>query len=209
MTILYLVRHGQSVANLTNSFGGISDYELTDTGKLQAKLLSEYLKDIHTDCIYSSDLSRAYNTILPTAKIKGIAINKNKNLREINGGIWERQSFDDIANNYSNEFSVWKNDTEYAYCPGGESIDELRSRFFGEIEEIVKVNENKSILAATHAMAIRTFLSKVYKKPVTEIDWVSNASVSSFEYKNGSFFPINIGFDNFLKGVRTTLGDNI
>ena len=209
MTLLYLIRHGECLSNLSDKFAGQTDYELTETGKLQAELLSKYFVDVNVDCIYSSDLSRAYDTIIPTAKVKELKINNSKNLRKIDGGEWEQEDYDVIAKKYSEEFFVWRHDLENAVCPGGESVEELGNRFFKEIYRIINENENKSIIVATHALAIRTFFPKVNKKNITEIKWVSNASVSSFEYKDNIFCPIEIGYDDFLGDLTTTLGNNI
>ena len=61
MTTLYIVRHGQSVANLEERFAGHSDFPLTDLGRRQAACAAAYLKEhVRLDAVYASDLSRAW-----------------------------------------------------------------------------------------------------------------------------------------------------
>ncbi|GAH89221.1 unnamed protein product, partial [marine sediment metagenome] len=56
----YLVRHGQSEANLHRIIAGHGAYPLTDLGKEQAKSLGqEFLKKgIKFDAVYASDIIR-------------------------------------------------------------------------------------------------------------------------------------------------------
>ena len=65
MSILILVRHGQSIWNLEKKFTGWVDVELTEKGKSEAKkaglLIKE--KDITIDHYYSSLQLRANNTL--------------------------------------------------------------------------------------------------------------------------------------------------
>lgn len=91
-TTIYLVRHGQSVGNLRDQFIGHTDVELTDLGRQQAEMTAWYLKGIPADHIYSSDLTRAYETACTTAKVKNMPVIKSTGLREINGGQWEEKN---------------------------------------------------------------------------------------------------------------------
>jgi len=50
-TQLYLIRHGQSEANLRDCFLGHGDLDLTDLGRRQAALTATYLQGIHADAI--------------------------------------------------------------------------------------------------------------------------------------------------------------
>ena len=59
---LFLIRHGQSEANLSFCYAGQSDSKLTELGRQQAMAVRPILKDISFDCVYSSDLSRAMDT---------------------------------------------------------------------------------------------------------------------------------------------------
>ena len=64
MVTIYLVRHGYSVANDQKFFAGSSDVKLSAIGEQQAQLVSDYiLNNLKSDKIYSSSLSRAYDTI--------------------------------------------------------------------------------------------------------------------------------------------------
>jgi broad specificity phosphatase PhoE len=74
------------MANFTQSFAGNLDVELSDLGKKQAELAAEYItKNFSVDKIYSSNLKRAYDTAVPTAKKLGLDINATSDFIEIYG----------------------------------------------------------------------------------------------------------------------------
>lgn len=191
MTCVYLLRHGQSLGNIDNLFLGHTDWGLTELGKKQADCVINFFKDINIDKIYSSDLIRARETAQPTAENKNLEIIGRENLREIYAGKWEGLSFDEIDKTYPEMWDIWKKaDGENLRIPDGESIGELTERIYSEIKALSEENDGKTLLIATHAVAIRCFTNKVLSRPLSklcETAWVPNASVSRFVYENGEF----------------------
>ena len=62
MLKLYLVRHGETAWNIDNKYQGITDIPLNEIGIKQAQAIARRMKAFKIDKIYSSDLSRAYET---------------------------------------------------------------------------------------------------------------------------------------------------
>ena len=62
MTLLYLVRHGETDWNRTHRIQGSTDIPLNDTGRAQARRAGRLLAKRSWDGIYSSPLSRAFET---------------------------------------------------------------------------------------------------------------------------------------------------
>jgi len=86
---LYLIRHGESEANLRGIFASHLAYPLTPKGHEQAEQTALYLKNERIDRIYSSDLPRAYETAVHIAAYHGKEILPHPGLREIYAGDWE------------------------------------------------------------------------------------------------------------------------
>ncbi len=63
MSLLVLVRHGQSQWNLENRFTGWVDVPLSIKGRLEATTAGERLKETHFDAIFVSHLLRALQTL--------------------------------------------------------------------------------------------------------------------------------------------------
>lgn len=59
---LFMIRHGQTTANLDGIYSGQSDVKLTALGRQQAEAIRPILSKYCFDKIYSSDLSRAAET---------------------------------------------------------------------------------------------------------------------------------------------------
>src|SRR6266404_6372240 len=63
MSILVLLRHGESQWNLENRFTGWVDVPLTEKGREEARRAAERLRDIRFDKAYTSVLQRATETL--------------------------------------------------------------------------------------------------------------------------------------------------
>lgn len=185
-TKIIIIRHGFSETNKSKKFTGQMDIGLSDVGKKQAELVSSYLYDNYKiDKIYSSDLSRAVNTIKPLADKLGTSVVTNKGLREIYGGKWEGVSFDDISKLYSEDYIIWTENVGFARPTGGESFAEGQERIVNTINEIVKREEGNTVVIVSHGGVLRGFECFVQGKTldyVNNIPYFQNASISLIEY---------------------------
>jgi broad specificity phosphatase PhoE len=59
---LYIARHGESLDDIEDCYGGIADFPLTDSGRKQALETAGQLQDLAVTMIFSSPLSRALET---------------------------------------------------------------------------------------------------------------------------------------------------
>jgi broad specificity phosphatase PhoE len=185
MVKLYIVRHGQSVANVNNVFLGQTDMDLTELGFEQARLTANYLKDIPVDKIYSSDLQRAHNTALPVSELTGIPITDAKELREICAGIWEGRLANEIEIEYEKEFRTWRKDYSNARLPGGESVQEVYERVIPFVKQIARENDGLTILFASHASPVRAVDCNAQGwgwQKMSDVPFVKNSAISIFEY---------------------------
>lgn len=211
-TKFIMIRHGFSVANNEQRFAGHSDFPLTDLGKQQAERCAEALKNEHIDVIYASDLSRAFETALPVATSHGLEVIPHKGLREIFAGKWEGKTFDELDREYSESFGIWKKDLGQAHPDGGESVAELFSRVISTLEDIAKAEEGKTVCIATHATPIRSVCVAAAggkAEDMSKITWTPNASISLFEYENGTFTAVQTGIVDHLEGICTVLPSNV
>ncbi len=211
MTKFYVVRHGQSLGNANKMFLGHTDLDLSELGYAQAEKTAEYLADKGIEVIYTSDLMRAYNTASPICKKYGIEPIKDTRLREIYAGKWEGLVIDDILANFPN-YQIWRNDIGNVTCDDGESTKELQKRVNEVFTEIAKANEGKTVCVATHATVIRVMTCIWQNMPLEDaknLHWVSNASVSEIDYKDGKWCPVCIGNDEHLQDLVSILPPNV
>lgn len=139
--MIYIVRHGQTDYNVEGRYGGRIDVPLNETGIKQAKIVSENLKNIKFDKVFSSPLIRACQTAQIIYKGKII---KDDRLIERDNGDLEGKLKSEIKDNI--DFND-PNETKYNI----ESIVDFRKRINNFFDEIIKKYSGKNILIVTHA----------------------------------------------------------
>jgi broad specificity phosphatase PhoE len=102
-----LWRHGQTVWNAERRFQGQSDIPLDETGQAQAGRAARLLAGLRPDLIVSSDLSRAASTAAALARLTGLEVTLDKDLRERHGGCWEGLTDTEIRRRYPAEHASW------------------------------------------------------------------------------------------------------
>ena len=209
-TKIILVRHGQSIGNLTRRFLGHTDLDLSEQGYVQANATAVALKNEKIDKIYSSDLIRAYNTAVPHSKMHNLPIICCEGLREAYVGEWEGLLFDEIVKKWGREVfeNQWHANFGRFVFPGGESIIDAGERFYNEIIRICIENEGKTILICAHAAVIRSFWGKISNiSPdmlASSLLFPTNASYSICYYENGKISPSDYSIDDHLREVGIT-----
>ena len=170
-TTIILVRHGQSEANLTDTFAGHSGYSLTPLGREQAARTAAYIKETYpVDAVFSSDLPRAFQTAEYIARAFGLPITTDAHFREIFAGDWEGVQFDQLTEQYPTEFAVWQKDIGNARCTNGESVSEVIERVYNGLLGIAE--NGKCIVVATHATPLRS----VYGRLRMMLTWIYKPS---------------------------------
>ena len=209
MTKFLIIRHGQSTANLEERYAGWYDAPLTDLGRKQAAITTDYiLKNYHVDAVYSSDLIRAVETVKEIAARANVPLVKEKALREIDGGEWEEKQVEEIAREYPEQAYLWKTDIGKARPTGGESFAELQVRIDSAFRKIAAENDGKTVVVASHGGAIRTMQCLFENVPIEDmrkVPWTPNASVSEVNYENGKYTPVRLGYTGHLGTLITEI----
>ncbi len=195
---------------MANSSGIIAaqlDIPLSSVGQQQAKLAAKYIAENYKiDKIYSSDLSRAYDTACAVAEKLGMETEKSEALREIYAGIWEGMKYSDIAEKYADDYKIWLEDIGKSRPTGGESTKELSERMLAELNRIADENEGKTVLVATHACAIRAVCTVIELgciEGMQEFNFVSNASVNILTREDGKWKVSATSIDEYLSDLKT------
>ena len=150
---VYIIRHGQTIWNASAKLQGHTDIELDERGRASAIELGERLEEdgVVFDAIYSSPLSRAYETACFIRGRQNIPVIKDDRLKEIGFGEMEGVTYDVWLKSDSPYRFFFDEPGQYFPPPGGESLEELceRAKDFvrSELETDFKA---KRILVAGH-----------------------------------------------------------
>lgn len=208
MTKLYIVRHGESIANHDGRLAGNRNVPLSEIGRKQAARTAEFLRDIPLDAVYSSDLSRAMVTAEIIAVAHTLPVIPEPGLREINAGVWEGMTYAEIAAQFPNEYRIWKENIGLSRCPGGESAQEVQTRVKMAVERTVHLHPDGCLCLVTHGLALRMMEAVWTHTPpekIAHIPFASNASVTIVTYENGSGRLIKRDCHDHLAGLTTTI----
>ncbi len=154
MSLVYLIRHGQTDWNRERRFQGHRDIGLNAEGHSEARRLAGRLAGERIAACYSSDLARARATALPSAEVLGLEVVERACLRERDYGIFEGLTIPEIVLRHPLEYARWTtHDPTYA-IPDGESQEGFRDRIFACVDALVTAHRPLPILVVTHGGAL-------------------------------------------------------
>lgn len=155
---IYVLRHGESTANIKNLVCGCSDFPLSDKGNMQSHKICNHLDNINFTYIYSSSLSRAINTINKLKNPSKIQIEPQ--IKELDTGSVSSLSLPEL----------WEKDNRFRKpwlfpnlrYPGGETFNEMFTRISSWFDVTRKSwFENDIILIVGHEGTLRTIYSNM------------------------------------------------
>ena len=175
---LFLVRHGQTQANLEMYYSGQSDVPLTDVGREQAKSIRPILEKIPFDRVYSSDLSRAIDTQM--LALPGYTGQRLALIREISVGSLSGKSIPETRKALGEE---GKRLPLIGYAQfGGESTEELYDR----ARRFLKLLEDdpcENVAAFAHGGFLSAVLRVVLESDFNRLAAASkNCAIHVFEF---------------------------
>lgn len=156
---LYLIRHGETYFNLENRIGG--DSSLTGNGIRQAEALGEYFSKKEIPVIFTSEMARTIETAEPIgAKQRKCTIIPLAEFNEIDSGVCECMSYEEIRNNMPEVYGARKKDKYNYVYPGGEGYVTMKERINTGINKALYLSDtSKNIIIVGHRAANRMILS--------------------------------------------------
>jgi glucosyl-3-phosphoglycerate phosphatase len=153
---LVLWRHGRTEWNVTGRFQGQADIGLDPVGLDQAARAAPVLATFDPIALYSSDLSRAYQTATFLAELVSLPIQTDKRLREINVGSWEGLLGAEIRAQNPDLAERIRQGEDVRRSPTGESPQEVAERMAEALGEIADAApDGSTVIVATHGLAAR------------------------------------------------------
>ncbi len=203
-TKIVLIRHGQTSWNALGLLQGNADVPLDETGTAQAQALANSTYNKTVNAVYSSPLSRAYDTAQAIAAVHNLSVNVHGNLREIGVGIYTGYQTSQIPS----EIRIsWSTNPDFAMPSGvpdttnlldpsyvqniffeGESLNMVEDRAWHGLTNLAKQHCGENVVSVTHGGIIQVALTQVYDLPVTNYSSfkVPTASQTVLEFEPNS-----------------------
>jgi broad specificity phosphatase PhoE len=185
---LLLVRHGQSTANAKGIWQGQMDFPLSEKGRAQASLAGHGLSGEPFEGLYSSPLSRAFETaeiIRNRVGFEGEVV-PVEGLSERNGGILEGHTWAEQEQRnpeLAKKFLAIPEEERWALV-GAETDEEVIARFEEALSSIRALHPGGGrIVVVSHGGVMRAFLRELFGPEVLPgAQRAANASITRLQW---------------------------
>lgn len=188
MAYLVLVRHGTSTYNEKGLWAGWDDPALTEKGKEDAKVAGEYLKDIHFDEAYISDLKRHKETldiILQTINQPDVPTTVSNALKERDYGDFTAKNKWEVKKQLGDEeFLKLRRSWDYP-VPQGESLKQVYEREVPYYENTIlpQLKEGENVIIAGSGNNLRALVKYLEEVSDEEIATIQIAPGECYVYE--------------------------
>ncbi len=167
MTLLYIVRHGETDYNLSGRYQGQSDLPMNETGLLQTEALARRFAKIKLDVIYTSDVARAQTCARRIAGARTTVVLEPR-LREIDVGRVQGLTDEEIARREPTFWAAYQQDRDRTPFPGGESSADVQRRVLEAFRTIHERYPDGHVGVVTHGGPINMVVADVLGLPLPE-----------------------------------------
>lgn len=185
VTRIYVVRHCETDANANKIFQGHTDNDVNELGAKQLEALSKRFKNVELDKVLTSPLTRTQRTAKAIVGDKNIPLVICDGLIELNGGVYEGKTYEEIGTEYPQFRVIWQSEP-WRFAPEkGESMVHAYHRIWETVLQLARDNKGETLALATHGGVLRCLLCKLMKddiKKLPEIPFGLNTAVSLIEF---------------------------
>lgn len=162
MSVLYLIRHGKTLANEEHRYCGSTDLSLSSTGKEELKKITY---TIYAEQYITSGMKRANETL--QILFGNIPYEMNNSFREIDFGIFEMHTYEELKNNP--DYIAWiSGNNQDNIPPEGESGTQMAQRVHAALADL----EEKNTVLVTHGGVIALIMEKLFpEEGKTRYQW--------------------------------------
>jgi broad specificity phosphatase PhoE len=203
MSRVYLVRHGQTAWNVGEIFRGRADIPLDETGRQEVHLAGETLKDETLHAVYSSPLSRSMETAENIAKFHDISVTPLDAIIDVSYGEWEGLGNQEVQQKYPDLHALWLTEPHKVLFPGGESLDEVRSRTMAALEDLLVKHQHENFALVAHRVPNKVICCALLGLDNSHFWRIQQdtASTNLFVYRNGQWIISYLNDTSYLRSL--------
>lgn len=175
--LIYLVRHWQTEANINGICSGWTETNLTQTWIKQAQAASQALQSVTFDAVFSSDLSRAYETAAhitwSNENIIQTMFLRERNYHEfewVHGSILDQYIIDEWFQSTTHFAIQWGKRNTWKIIESNDEMIQRREQFH---KEYIIPQHWQAILITSHWSFIRNIIAHVLQLDLS-IEWINH-----------------------------------
>jgi broad specificity phosphatase PhoE len=210
MTEIILARHGETEWNVGEVFRGRIDVELNETGIKQAQLLAEYLRRANIEAVYSSPLKRALRTAEIVTGYHQLEVEIAPGLIDFDFGKWQGLAHQEVKEKYRELYIKWIDHPDKVKMPAGESLDDVRERAVGVLDEVIAKEYEGTVVLVAHRVVNKVLICALLGLDNSHF-WnirQDTCGITTFTYEEGRFILTEHNNTSYLKALqKATPGD--
>lgn len=185
-TRIFLIRHGETLANREFRYIGARNDALSPVGEMQATQLAAALAPLPIAAVYSSPLQRALRTAEAIAAAHQLAVQVTSELRECDFGAWEGLSRAEVLARDEAHLHAWERDATVA-PPDGESFAVMQQRVRAFVEQLAEQHAGDSLSLVSHVGPIKVLLATALDAPLSASFriFLDPATISVVDWQSG------------------------
>ena len=164
---LWLVRHGETEANVAGLYSGHAPTPLTERGIAQAQILGTLLRNVPVDNVLCSELERARHTTQLILGDREVPVRNMPELNEMFFGDWEMRHHRDLAREDAENYAVWCNDWQNATPTNGEGFQAFSQRVERFIAQLADYKTCQNLLVVSHQGVLSVLIARLLSMPAT------------------------------------------
>jgi probable phosphoglycerate mutase len=186
-----LLRHGDTRLSPERRFSGVGSWDLglSDVGRDQARRAagSALLRGGAFAAVLTSPLTRCQETARIVADMLGVSIVVEPDLREMDFGLWEGMTFDEIQDRYPEDLQRWTQSAGAPPTGSSETFAAVVDRMGAVAERLASGYADASVLAVTHITPIKALVAHALGAPPSALFRMelSSACFSRISYTGG------------------------
>jgi broad specificity phosphatase PhoE len=204
ITSIYLVRHGQTAWNKEEVFRGRTDVPLDETGLREAGSAGEYFRPIHIQAIYSSPLSRAWQTAQKIALIRPLPVEPLEGLIDMSFGAWEGHSLREVEETDGDRYRQWRDNPHRVKFPGGETLEEVRVRAMAALEKVIHQHPEQTSVLVSHRVVNKVLICGILGLDNSHFWQIrqDTTAINLIQYRKGNYVLSLLNETCHLKTLR-------
>jgi probable phosphoglycerate mutase len=170
-TEVYLIRHADALPDAAEVvLGHYDEQSLSELGRKQAQALADGLRDLKLAAVYSAPLGRARQTAASLAEAKGLAVQVEPGLREVElGPLHPSVAPSATPEEYAEALKVRLREIAaiaigeggWGSIPGAEPSAALRARITAAVNGIVARHPGEAVALVSHAGSINAYFAAI------------------------------------------------
>lgn len=185
---IYIIRHGETELNNLKVYYGSTDCSINHNGVKYCNKMADFFSTKNIDKIITSSLLRTKQSADIINKYINAEVFEIKGLNEIDFGLWENKSYEQISSEYPQSCKEWCYNWNTFRFPEGESFFEFKNRVIESLSYILHC-DGQNVLIVCHNGVMKVILCHILFK--TD-DWfwkfnIKNNYALLLNYENRRF----------------------